>query len=106
VFTLNILGISGTAGGVPAPPCTWESKKVLKAFPLMTASVAPSPVYAPATFNYQRGEIGKIYPPTSGDFIAMAPIDLGNTKGEDKFNISLGTLNPPDQTDSPTRPII
>jgi hypothetical protein len=25
----------------------------------------------------------------------MAPVDLGNTKGEDTFNISLGTKNGP-----------
>ena len=55
----------------------------------------PSPVYNSISPTYQRGEIGKVYPPTSGDFTPMAPIDLGNTKGEDKFNISLGTTNGP-----------
>jgi hypothetical protein len=41
----------------------------------------------------QRGEIGRVYPPTEGDFILSSPVDLGNTKGDDKFNISLGTVN-------------
>jgi hypothetical protein len=92
-------------GKVYSPETLISSGSELRS-PENTFSSPPSPVYAPSTFNYQRGEIGKIYPPTSGDFIAMAPIDLGNTKGEDRFNISLGTLNPPDQTDSPTSPII
>ena len=92
-------------GKVYSPETLISSGSELRS-PENTFASPPSPVYAPATFNYQRGEIGKIYPPTSGDFIAMAPIDLGNTKGENKFNISLGTLNPPDQTDSPTLPII
>ena len=92
-------------GKVYSPETKISSGSELRS-PENTFASPPSPIYAPSTFNYQRGEIGKIYPPTSGDFIAMAPIDLGNAKGEDKFNISLGTLNPPDQTDSPTRPII
>jgi len=92
-------------GKVYSPGTLISSGSELRS-PENTFPSPPSPVYAPPTFNYQRGEIGKIYPPTSGDFIAMAPIDLGNTKGPDKFNISLGTLNPPDQTDSPTSPII
>ena len=55
----------------------------------------PSPIYNSIAPTYQRGEIGKVYPPTSGDFTPMTPVDLGNTKGEDKFNISLGTTNGP-----------
>jgi hypothetical protein len=55
----------------------------------------PSPVYNSVAPNYQRGDIGKVYPPTNGDFTPMTPVDLGNTKGEDKFNISLGTANGP-----------
>lgn len=61
--------------------------------PSNTFDTPPAPVYAQTSPVYQRGEIGKIYPPTTGDFIPMAPIDLGNTKGEDEFNISLGTVN-------------
>lgn len=92
-------------GKVYSPETKISSGSELRS-PENTFASPPSPIYAPTSFNYQRGEIGKIYPPTSGDFIAMAPVDLGNTKGEDKFNISLGTLNPPDQTNSPTTPII
>jgi hypothetical protein len=92
-------------GKVYSPETKISSGSELRS-PENTFSSPPSPIYSPSTFNYQRGEIGKIYPPTSGDFIAMAPIDLGNTKGADKFNISLGTLNPADQTDLPTSPII
>ena len=55
----------------------------------------PAPVYNAVSPNYRRGDIGRVYPPTEGDFIPMAPVDLGNTKGEDKFNISLGTVNGP-----------
>jgi hypothetical protein len=55
----------------------------------------PAPIYNSIAPTYQRGEIGRVYPPTQGDFIPMAPVDLGNTKGEDKFNISLGTVNGP-----------
>ncbi len=55
----------------------------------------PPPVYNIVSPNYRRGDIGREYPPTTGDFVPMAPLDLGNTKGEDKFNISLGTKNGP-----------
>jgi hypothetical protein len=55
----------------------------------------PAPVYSATSPNYRRGDIGREYPPTTGDFIPMAPVDLGNTKGEDTFNISLGTKNGP-----------
>ena len=53
----------------------------------------PKPVYPPVSPALQRGEIGRVYPPTEGDFILSSPVDLGNTKGDDKFNISLGTVN-------------
>ena len=55
----------------------------------------PAPIYAQTRPSYQEGNIGSVYPQTSGDFIVAAPIDLGNLKGPDKFNISLGTLNGP-----------
>ena len=35
--------------------------------------VPPAPVYTATSPTYQRGEIGKVYPPTIGDFIPMAP---------------------------------
>ena len=55
----------------------------------------PLPIYTQSRPLYQEGQIGNIYPPTTGDFIALSPIDLGNLKGDDKFNISLGTVNGP-----------
>jgi hypothetical protein len=55
----------------------------------------PPPIYSQARPSYKEGIIGNAYPPTSGDFIVDAPINLGNTKGDDKFNISLGTVNGP-----------
>jgi len=53
----------------------------------------PAPIYAQTRPSYKEGSIGNMYPLTNGDFIASAPINLGNSKGEDKFNISLGTVN-------------
>lgn len=41
-----------------------------------------------------RGDIGKAYPETTGDFIIEKPLNLGNLKPEDKYNISLGQNNP------------
>ena len=42
-----------------------------------------------------RGILGKVYPPTVGEFIIEPPINLGNSKPADKFNVSLGDFNPP-----------
>lgn len=55
----------------------------------------PAPIYNSSAPNYQRGDIGRAYPITEGDFIPLAPVDLGNAKGEDRFNISLGSVNGP-----------
>jgi hypothetical protein len=55
----------------------------------------PAPIYPQTRPSYKEGSIGNIYPPTTGDFIVSAPIDLGNLKGDDRFNISLGTVNGP-----------
>ena len=63
--------------------------------PSSTFDTPPAPVYSATSPNYRRGDIGREYPPTTGDFIPMAPVDLGNTKGPDVFNISLGTKNGP-----------
>jgi hypothetical protein len=63
--------------------------------PSNTFDTPPAPVYSATSPNYRRGDIGREYPPTTGDFIPMAPVDLGNTKGPDTFNISLGTKNGP-----------
>jgi hypothetical protein len=64
--------------------------------PSNTFDTPPAPVYSATSPNYRRGDIGREYPPTTGDFIPMAPVDLGNAKGPDTFNISLGTKNGPD----------
>ena len=61
--------------------------------PSNTFDTPPAPVYSATSPNYRRGDIGREYPPTTGDFIPMAPVDLGNAKGPDTFNISLGTKN-------------
>ena len=63
--------------------------------PSSTFDTPPAPVYSATSPNYRRGDIGREYPPTTGDFIPMVPADLGNTKGADTFNISLGTKNGP-----------
>ena len=55
----------------------------------------PAPIYAKTSPTYRETPIGNMYPPTNGDFIVSAPINLGNSKPADKFNISLGTVNGP-----------
>lgn len=66
--------------------------------PSNTFQSTPSPVY-PATpripaSSRNRGDIGKVYPPVSGDFDTSDGENLGNTKSPSKYNISLGGLNP------------
>ena len=41
-----------------------------------------------------RGDIGKAYPNTNGDFIVEKPLNMGNLKPKDKYNISTGGMNP------------
>ena len=60
-----------------------------------TFSTKPSSVY-PAqriTSGQSREDIGKVYPQTTGDFIVESPLNLGNLKPADKYNISLGQNN-------------
>jgi hypothetical protein len=57
-------------------------------------SSPPTAVYQAESLSYQRGELGKIYPPTLGDFIIDPPLNLGNNKPANKYNPSLGTFNP------------
>jgi len=57
-------------------------------------SSPPAAVYQAESLSYQRGELGKVYPPTLGDFIIDPPLNLGNNKPSNKFNPSLGTFNP------------
>lgn len=54
----------------------------------------PAPVYSAPGQSPQRGELGKAYPPTLGDFIIDPPVNLGNNKPANKYNPSLGTFNP------------
>jgi len=57
---------------------------------------APQPVYSPRPLQTKnRGEIGKVYPSTAGDFIVEKPLNLGNLKPPDKYNISEGGFNTP-----------
>lgn len=53
----------------------------------------PNPVYAPKPAGKQRGNLGDVYPPVSGEFLPEKPIDLGNLKAPSKFNISTGQFN-------------
>jgi hypothetical protein len=61
-----------------------------------TFTTKPGSVYKPQkSFTGQsKGDIGKVYPQTTGDFIVEKPLDLGNLKPADKYNISLGQNNP------------
>ena len=63
--------------------------------PSNTFDTPPAPIYSATRPSYKSSNLGDVYPSTSGDFIPLAPLDLGNLKGEDKFNISLGTDNGP-----------
>ena len=57
----------------------------------------PNPVYSKSelsTTKKSRGDIGKVYPRTTGDFLVEKPINLGNLKPEGSYNISTGGLNP------------
>ena len=56
----------------------------------------PQPVYnkTESVSRKPRGDIGRAYPVTSGDFIVEKTNDLGNLKPSDKYNISTGQMNP------------
>jgi len=64
--------------------------------PSNTFTTQPNAVYPKVdqVNRKSRGEIGKAYPQTTGDFIVEAPLNLGNLKPEGKYNISTGGLNP------------
>jgi hypothetical protein len=56
----------------------------------------PGSVYIAPPINtntISRGDMEKIYPPTSGDFAIEKPLDLGNLKPHTKYNISTDGLN-------------
>ena len=62
-----------------------------------TFSGPPGSVYSEISRSFsESGNLGKIYPITTGDFILESPLNLGNSKPPDKYNPSLGTLNPRD----------
>jgi hypothetical protein len=63
--------------------------------PSNTFEQKPSPVYSKPKSDTKRGDIGKVYPPTSGDFIVDKPKNLGNLKPPTKYNISKGGFNSP-----------
>ena len=62
--------------------------------PESSFSSPPTAVYQAQALSAQRGELGKAYPPTLGDFIIDPPLNLGNNKPSNKYNPSLGTFNP------------
>ena len=61
-----------------------------------TFTTKPNAVYQKSEMEGRksRGDIGKAYPNTSGDFIVENPLDMGNLKSKDKYNISTGGMNP------------
>jgi len=61
-----------------------------------TFTTKPNAVYQKSEMESRksRGDIGKAYPNTSGDFIVENPLDMGNLKSKDKYNISTGGMNP------------
>ena len=64
--------------------------------PVNSFATKPNTVYAkPKRENEKsRGDIGKAYPNTNGDFIVEKPLNMGNLKPKDKYNISTGGMNP------------
>ena len=57
---------------------------------------SPGSVYTSPQINtnsISRGDMGKIYPPTSGDFSLETPLNLGNLKPHTKYNISTDGFN-------------
>jgi hypothetical protein len=86
--------------GIEGAPVYPESKKV--SFnnevrdSVNTFSTKPNAVYPKVEQQNKksRGDIGKAYPNTSGDFIVEKTLNLGNLKPEDKYNISTGGMNP------------
>ena len=61
-----------------------------------TFTTKPNAVYQKSEMESRksRGDIGKAYPNTNGDFIVENPLDMGNLKPKDKYNISTGGMNP------------
>jgi hypothetical protein len=93
-------GMLDTSPGIGSDK-VYTEKKLISANgelrdPSNTFSTIPTPVYSPAKMvsKKQRGSMGIVYPSTNGNFIIEAPLNLGDSKPADKFNISTGQLNP------------
>ncbi len=91
---------SATNSSIESAPVYSQTQKVSSngelRDPSNTFTSQPNPVYpkVEATNRKSRGEIGKAYPQTTGDFIVEPPLNLGNLKPGGKYNISTGGLNP------------
>ena len=57
---------------------------------------SPGNVYSDQDKQRKPQNLGNVFPLTSGDFIVESPLNLGNSKPADKYNISLGDFNPDD----------
>ncbi len=57
---------------------------------------SPGNVYVDQNRQKKPQNLGNVFPLTSGDFIMESPLNLGNSKPSDKYNISLGDFNPDD----------
>lgn len=85
---------------IEAGPVYTPSQKITSNGELRDASnsfvTKPNPVYqrTETSSTKSRGDIGKVYPNTNGDFIMEKSLELGNLKPEDKYNISTGGMNP------------
>lgn len=64
--------------------------------PSNTFDSPPAPIYSATRPSSVSRNLGDVYPSTAEDFIPAAPLNLGNLKGPDRFNISLGTINGPE----------
>jgi len=73
----------------PPPPTPEQSLKEFN-----TPRETLSKVYEPSLRREPKGDLGQVYPPTTGDFNVEPPMSLGNLKAEERYNISLGKFNP------------
>ena len=93
------LGLPNRSYPDPSGPSVYPDKNLVNVNgelrdPSNTFSVPPNPVYANVQDRSKsRGDIGKVYPPTSGDFQTDKPLNLGNLKPETRYNISTGRFN-------------
>ena len=90
-FTTNTLGNSRVYGDNSLVSSRGELRS-----PENTFTEPPGQVYSTRRKNPTSGDIGNVYPVTNGDFIIERPLNLGNSKPSDKYNVSLGDYNPDD----------